>query len=400
MLGRKEHRVISDKMKPLMENNSVIRAMFEEGTILREKYGAENVYDFSLGNPNVAPPKEVNESMIRFLQEANQDIHGYMSNAGFPEVREIVAQSINKNHGTDFSKNNVIMTCGAAGGLNTALKTILNPGEEVLVFVPYFLEYNWYVKNVDGVVVGVNTDENFLPDLKDFESKINARTRGVILNTPNNPTGVVYSAEMIQGISEILLRKQKELNRTLFILADEPYRELAYENIEVPYITKYYPNTIVSYSFSKSLSLPGERIGYLVIPNEMEEAQLVIDTASNANRILGFVNAPSLIQKVIGECIESKVDIDYYDRNRQTLYQMITGLGFSCVYPKGAFYLFMKSPMEDDTAFVEIAKKHRILLVSGAAFGAKGYVRLAYCVSYETLLASKESFKKLAEETL
>jgi len=392
--------MISEKMKPLMANNSVIRAMFEEGTRMREIYGAENVYDFSLGNPNVPAPKAVNESMIRLLKEDHQDIHSYMSNAGFPEVRDAIARSINQKHQTGFTRNNIIMTCGAAGGLNVALKTILNPGEEVLVFVPYFLEYNWYVKNVDGIVVGVDTHEDFMPDLDDFEKKINGKTRAVILNTPNNPTGVVYPASVIGRIAEILLRKQKELGRTLFILGDEPYRELVYDGTQVPYITKYYPNTIISYSFSKSLSLPGERIGYLVIPDEMEEARLVFDTASNANRILGFVNAPSLIQKVIGECIDAKVDIDYYDRNRRTLYEMVTRLGFSCAEPKGAFYLFMKSPMVDDKAFVETAKKHRILMVSGGAFGAPGYVRLAYCVSYETILRSKESFEKLAEETL
>ena len=222
----------------------------------------------------------------------------------------------------------------------------------------------------------------------------------MLLNSPNNPTGVVYPAEVLSAIAEILKRKQKELNRTLFILSDEPYRELAYDNTVVPYVTKFYPNTIVAYSFSKSLSLPGERIGYLVIPDEMEESQLVFDTASNANRILGFVNAPSLIQKVIGECIDAKVDVGYYDRNRLALYDMVTELGFECTKPKGAFYLFMKSPMEDDKAFVEIAKKHRILMVSGGAFGQPGYVRLAYCVSYETILNAKASFQKLAEETL
>jgi aspartate aminotransferase len=392
--------VISEKLKPLMANNSVIRAMFEEGTKMKEAFGAENVYDFSLGNPNVPAPAEVNQSMIRLLTQSEPDLHAYMNNAGFPDVREAIAKSINKANGTNFHKGNILMTCGAAGGINVALNVIMNPGDEVLVFVPYFLEYNWYVNNVDGKVVGVRTDGDFMPDLADFEAKISDKTRVLLLNSPNNPTGVVYPAEVLAAISEILQRKQKELGRTLFILSDEPYRELAYDGTAVPYVTKFYPNTIVAYSFSKSLSLPGERIGYLVIPDEMEEAQLVFDTASNANRILGFVNAPSLIQKVIGECIDAKVDVAYYDRNRQTLYDMVTELGFQCIKPKGAFYLFMKSPLEDDKAFVEIAKKHRVLMVSGGAFGLPGYVRLAYCVSYETILNAKESFKKLAEETL
>jgi aspartate aminotransferase len=392
--------VISEKLKPLMANNSVIRAMFEDGAIMREKYGSENVYDFSLGNPNVPAPAQVNEAMIRLLQKSEPDIHAYMNNAGFPNIREIIAQSINKSGGTSFDKGNIIMTCGAAGGINVALNVIMNPGDEVLVFVPYFLEYNWYVNNVGGKVVRVQTDKDFMPDLADFESKITDKTRVLLLNSPNNPTGVVYPASVIAAISEILSRKQKELNRTLFILSDEPYRELAYDGTVVPYVTKFYPNTIVAYSFSKSLSLPGERIGYLVIPSEIEEAQLVFDTASNANRILGFVNAPSLIQKVIGECIDARVDVAYYDRNRLALYNMITELGFECIKPMGAFYLFVKSPMEDDKAFVELAKKYRLLMVSGAAFGSPGYVRLAYCVSYETILNAKESFQKLAEETL
>lgn len=392
--------MISEKLKPLMANNSVIRAMFEEGTKMREKYGSENVYDFSLGNPNVPAPPQINEAMIRLLSESEPDLHSYMNNAGFPDVRNIIAQSINKSSGTDFDKDNIIMTCGAAGGINVALNVIINPGDEVIVFVPYFLEYNWYVNNVDGKVVRVQTDQNFMPDLIDFEAKITDKTRALILNSPNNPTGVVYPAEIIVALSEILDRKQTEFNRTMFILSDEPYRELAYDGTVVPYVTKFYPNTIVAYSFSKSLSLPGERIGYLVIPDEMEEARLVFDTASNANRILGFVNAPSLIQKVIGECIEAKVDVEYYNRNRLALYNMVTELGFECIKPRGAFYLFMKSPMEDDKAFVEIAKKHRLLMVSGAAFGSPGYVRLAYCVSYETILNAKESFQKLAEETL
>jgi aspartate aminotransferase len=383
-----------------MANNSVIRAMFEEGTKMREKYGSENVYDFSLGNPNVPAPVQVNEAMIRLLQKSEPDLHAYMNNAGFPDVREIIAQSINKSSGTSFHKGNIIMTCGAAGGINVALNVIMNPGDEVLVFEPYFLEYKWYVNNVGGKVVGVETDKDFMPNLTDFESKISDKTRVLLLNSPNNPTGVVYPAEMIAAISEILSKKQKEFNRTMFILSDEPYRELAYDGTIVPYVTKFYPNTIVAYSFSKSLSLPGERIGYLVIPSEIEEAQLVFDTASNANRILGFVNAPSLIQKVIGECIEAKVDVEYYDRNRMALYSMLTELGFECTKPMGAFYLFMKSPMEDDKAFVELAKKYRLLMVSGAAFSAPGYVRLAYCVSYETILNAKASFQKLAEETL
>jgi len=382
-----------------MANNSAIRTMFEEGDRMRAELGAENVYDFSLGNPNVPVPSEAKQALRDLIEEDSPDLHGYMSNAGFPDVRETVARHINKEHGTSFSAKNILMTVGAAGGMNVALKTILNAGEEVIIFAPYFLEYNWYVDNFDGKVVQAATDrKNFQPDLADLEKKIGEKTRVVLINSPNNPTGAVYSEETIRGISEILDRKQKELGRTIFILADEPYRELAYDGIKVPYITRYYDNTIVSYSFSKSLSVPGERIGYLVIPDELEDSELVIDAAGNANRIMGFVNAPSLQQKMIARCIDAKADIGYYDRNRQTLYKCLKECGFECIRPEGAFYLFVKSPVADENGFCKAAKKYNIIMVPGSAFAGPGYVRLAYCVSYETILASEKGFRKLAAE--
>ena len=375
--------MISEKMKPL-----------------RAKYGRENVFDFSLGNPDAPTPPEVKQAIKEIVEEEPDLIlHGYMSNAGFEDVRETIARHINKTQGTNFSKKNILMTVGAASGLNVALKTILNPGEEVVIFTPYFLEYNWYVNNYDGVVVQAPTDKKtFQPDLKSFEKLVGDKTRVVLINSPHNPTGVVYSEETIKGIADILKKKQKELNRAIFIIADEPYRELAYDGVEVPYITKYYENTIVAYSYSKSLSLPGERIGYLVIPDELEESQLVFDTASNANRILGCVNAPSLQQKVIAKCVDAKVDLDYYDRNRKALYEGLKECGFECIMPQGAFYLFVKSPVEDEAEFCKTAKKYNILMVPGSAFAGPGYVRLAYCVSYETIQNSLPGFKKLAQE--
>jgi aspartate aminotransferase len=290
------------------------------------------------------------------------------------------------------------MTAGAAGGINVALKTILDPGEEVIIFKPYFLEYNWYVNNFDGKVVQAKTDPCFQPDLKDLENKISEKTRVLLLNSPNNPTGAIYSEETIKKIAGILMKKQKELGRTLFILADEPYRELVYDGNEVPCIMKFYPNTIVSYSYSKTLSLPGERIGYIVIPDELEESSLVIDTAGNANRIAGFVNAPSLQQKIVKKCVSARADVAYYDRNRKALYDLITDCGFQCVKPQGAFYLFVKSPVPDEKEFCKAAKKYNIIMVPGSSFALPGYVRLAYCVSYETILASMGAFKKLAGE--
>lgn len=383
-----------------MANNSAIRTMFEEGDQMRAKYGRENVFDFSLGNPDAPTPPEVKQAIKEIVEEEPDLIlHGYMSNAGFEDVRETIARHINKTQGTNFSKKNILMTVGAASGLNVALKTILNPGEEVVIFTPYFLEYNWYVNNYDGVVVQAPTDKKtFQPDLKAFEKLVGDKTRVVLINSPHNPTGVVYSEETIKGIANILKKKQKELNRAIFIIADEPYRELAYDGVEVPYITKYYENTIVAYSYSKSLSLPGERIGYLVIPDELEESELVFDTASNANRILGCVNAPSLQQKVIAKCVDAKVDLDYYDRNRKALYEGLKDCGFECIMPQGAFYLFVKSPVEDEAEFCKTAKKYNTLMVPGSAFAGPGYVRLAYCVSYETIQNSLPGFKKLAQE--
>ena len=392
--------MISEKMKPLVNNNSAIRAMFEEGNKLRAKYGAENVYDFSLGNPNVPAPEEVKEAIIDLV--TNEDpvvLHGYMSNAGFEDVRQSIAESLNRRFGTNFAAKNLIMTVGAASGLNVILKTILNPGEEVIVFAPYFLEYGSYVRNYDGKLVEVSPDTStFQPNLEELEQKITANTRAVIVNTPHNPTGVVYSEETIKKLAAILEAKQKEFGSVIYLISDEPYRELAYDGVEVPYLTKYYANTVVGYSYSKSLSLPGERIGYLVIPDEVDGSEEVIAAAAIANRVNGSVNAPSLIQKVIGRCVDCKVNLEYYDRNRTTLYEGLTKLGLECIKPQGAFYLFVKSPVPDEKEFVAAGKKYNILMVPGSSFACPGYVRLAYCVSYECIQNSLPAFAKLMEE--
>ena len=393
--------MIAEKMKNMVANSSAIRAMFEEGNRLAQIYGRENVYDFSLGNPNVPAPQEVKNAMIELLQEEDPVVlHGYTnSNAGYPEVREAVAASLNERFGTAFTGNNIVMTVGAAGGLNVALKTILNPGDEVITFAPYFGEYRSYTANYDGVLIAISPNtENFQPKLDEFEEKITAKTKAVIVNTPNNPTGVVYSEETIKKMAAILEKKQKEFGTDIYLISDEPYRELAYDGVEVPYLTKYYANTIVGYSFSKSLSLPGERIGYLVIPDEAADSEDLISAASVATRILGFVNAPTLQQKAVEKCLYAKTDISYYDRNRETLYNGLQELGFSCIKPEGAFYLFVKSPIEDEKAFCAAAKKYNILIVPGSSFGCPGYVRIAYCVAYETIVNSLPKFKELAEE--
>ena len=392
--------MISEKKKPYVKNNSAIRMMFEEGNRLRAKYGADKVFDFSLGNPSVPAPDSVREAIIELVNTTDPTVlHGYMSNAGFEDVRQTIAESLNRRFDTKFSAKNLIMTVGAASGLNVILKTILNPGEEVIVFAPYFLEYGAYVRNYDGVLVEISPDTTtFQPNLAEFEQKITPKTRAVIVNTPHNPTGVVYSEETIKKLSAILEAKQKEFGTVIYLISDEPYRELAYDGVEVPYLTKYYNNTVVGYSYSKSLSLPGERIGYLVIPDEADGSEELISAATIANRTLGCVNAPSLIQKVVAKCVDAKTDLVAYDKNRQALYNGLKECGFECIKPQGAFYLFVKSPVEDEKAFCEAGKKYNILMVPGSSFACPGYVRLAYCVSYETIVNSLPEFKKLAAE--
>ncbi len=393
--------MIAEKMKDMVKNSSAIRAMFEEGTKMASLYGKDQVYDFSLGNPNVPAPESVKNIILDLVsKEDPKDLHGYTnSNSGYKEVRETIAHSLNGRFGTSFLGKNIIMTVGAAGGLNVILKTLLDPLDEVIVFCPYFGEYRSYVSNFDGVLVEISADtKTFLPNIAEFEKKITAKTKAIILNTPNNPSGVVYPEHVIRKISEILVCKQKEFGTEIYLISDEPYREIVYDGVEVPYLTKYYDNTIVVYSYSKSLSLPGERIGYLVIPDEVSQSDLVLAAANVANRILGFVNAPTLLQKVVARCIEEQTDVAYYDRNRNTLYEGLTKLGFECVKPEGAFYLFMKSPISDEKVFCEQAKKYHILMVPGTSFSCSGYVRLAYCVSYETIVRSLPEFKKLAQE--
>ena len=394
--------MISGKMKPLVENNSVIRVMFEEGKRLAAIYGAENVYDFSLGNPNVPAPPEVEQALLDTLREEESTfVHGYMSNAGYEDVRETIAQSLNSRFGTRFSQKNILMTVGAASGLNVILKTILNPGDEVIVFAPYFVEYGNYVRNYDGqlTVISPNTAD-FQPNLEEFAEKITGRTKAVIINTPNNPTGVVYSHETLTRLAEIMRQKTKELGTEMVLISDEPYRELAYDGVEVPYVTKYYADTVVCYSYSKSLSLPGERIGYLVIPDEFTDSEAVFTAATIANRVLGCVNAPSLMQRVIKRCIEAdaRVNLEAYDKNRNLLYQGLKKLGFSCIKPEGAFYLFVKAPEPDEKAFCARAQKHNLLLVPGSSFACPGYVRIAYCVSEDQITRAMSAFEALAQE--
>lgn len=391
--------MIARKMVKYVEGSSVTRAMFEEGKKLAALYGAENVYDFSLGNPSVEPPKAVKDAIGDVLESgAPCFVHGYMNNSGYEEVREAISSALNKRFSTSFHAGNIVMTVGAAGGLNVILKTLLDPEDEVIAFAPYFGEYNNYVANFDGRMVAVSPNPpSFQPNLKEFEEKITPRTKAVIINNPNNPTGVVYREETIRGMADVLDRKQREYGTSIYLIADEPYRELAYDGVQVPYLTKYYRNTIVGYSYSKSLSLPGERIGYLAIPSEIDDFEDVSCAANVANRILGFVNAPSLMQLVVAKCLDESTDVAAYDRNRKMLWDALSEYGYEVTKPEGAFYLWVKAMEEDDAAFVARAKEHHLLLVPGSSFMCPGYVRIAYCVDPAMIQRSLPAFQKLAE---
>ena len=390
--------MISDEMIKLVNGSSAIRAMFEEGKKLASIYGAENVFDYSLGNPSVEPPKEVKDAIIKILNSEEPNyVHGYTNNSGFEDVRQSVAEYTNKKFGTNFSLENVVMTNGAAAALNIVFRCILNPGDEIITFAPFFTEYRNYVSSYGCTLTVVPADtETFEVNFEEFEKLISPKTKGVLMNTPNNPSGVVYSEETIKKIAAIMDAKQKEFGTDIYLISDEPYRELVYENIEVPYVSKYYKNTFVAYSFSKSLSLPGERIGYLIANSEMKDFEKMMFALNVANRVAGFVNANSLFQRVIPYCLDCKVDIEVYNRNRIDLYNKLTDLGFKCVKPVGAFYMFPQTPIEDDVAFCNAAKEFNLLLVPGSGFGCKGHMRLSYCVSHDTIINSFPAFEKLS----
>ena len=321
-----------------------------------------------------------------------------MNNAGYEDVREAVADSLNRRFGTTFSGDGILMTVGAAGGLNTALRTLVDPGDEVICFAPFFGEYTNYIKNFGGVPVVVPADtRTFQLNLEGLDDTINERTKALIINNPNNPSGVVYSADTLRQLQAILEKAEKRVGHPIYVISDEPYRELVYDGVTVPFMSLYIKNCIIGYSFSKSLSLPGERIGYLAVPKEVDGYGELMDGLTVAERILGFVNAPSLQQRMIKRCIDEATDVAAYDKNRRFLYESLTEMGFECIRPEGAFYLFMKSPIEDEKVFVAEGKKHNILMVPATSFGCPGYVRLAYCVSYDMIQRSMPAFKALAE---
>ncbi|GAA0120973.1 MAG: pyridoxal phosphate-dependent aminotransferase [Clostridium argentinense] len=392
--------MISKDMMKLGKKRSIIRDIFEYGKIRSKEIGAENVFDFSLGNPSIPAPDCVKETIIDLLEkEDSMVLHGYTSAQGDANVRTTIADFINNNYGTRLSADNIYMTVGAAASLTISLKALAVPGDEFIVFTPFFPEYRTFIESAGGKLVAVQSNEDdFQIDIAKFTEAITPNTKAVVFNSPNNPSGVVISKENVIALCKTLKEKSKEYGHPIYLISDEPYRELVYDDIEVPYLTKYYDNTLVCYSFSKSLSLPGERIGYIVVSNEMEDAQDVYAAVCGAGRALGYVCAPSLFQRVISKCIGMTSDIAVYKKNRDLLYDGLTKLGYQCIKPDGAFYLFVKSMEPDASAFCEKAKKHELLLVPSDDFGCPGYVRISYCVSTEQIINSMPAFEKLAKE--
>ena len=391
---------INNKSLALGSKRSIIREIFEYSKVRASQIGADKVYDFSLGNPSVEPPKDVEDTIKELLLTENATtLHGYTSAQGDFSVRKTISDSLNSRFNLDLTADNIYMTCGAAASLSICLKAVMNKGDECVVFAPFFTEYRVFIENAEGaVVISKPQAKTFQIDVNDFESKITEKTKAVIINSPNNPSGVVYSEETIKAVCDVLSRKQKEYGKVIYLIADEPYRELVYGDLKVPYLMNYYDNTLVCYSFSKSLSLPGERIGYIAVNPKMQDAKSIYLAVCGAGRMLGYVCAPSLFQRVVARCLNAKVNVKAYKENRDLLYNSLVKYGFECVEPDGAFYLFVKSPLKDATSFYEKAKEHEILIVPCDDFGVEGYVRIAYCVDKKRIENSLPSFEKLAKE--
>jgi aspartate aminotransferase len=389
---------VSRKLKQQMAEGGWIRKMFEEGIALKQKFGERNVFDLSLGNPVIEPPDAFREEIGKWVNSPRPGMHRYMPNAGYPETRAAVAEHLASATGLPFTANEVVMTCGAAGALNTVLKTILNPGDEVIIFAPFFVEYIYYIDNHQGVSRTVPTDGRFLPDLDMFESSLTPETRAVIINSPNNPTGVVYGRDVLERIGEVLARKEREYGGEIFLVSDDVYRKLVYDGVECPYVFDYHPRSIVATSHSKDLAVPGERIGYIAVSPRFSERQELVNGLIFCNRVLGYVNAPALMQNVVRALQDASVDMAQYARKRDVLYNGLMEMGYSVVKPEGAFYIFPRSPLEDDTAFVRELQKHNVLAVPGRGFGTPGYFRICYCVEDWVVEGSLAGFRSAARE--
>lgn len=389
---------ISKKIENYLSGASWIRKMFEEGERLRKIYGPEKVYDFTLGNPDVEPPAAFKEALRRLALEPVPGMHRYMSNAGYPETRLAIAEVLAEQTGLPFNDNHVVMTCGAGGALNVVLKTLLDPGDEVIVLSPFFVEYKFYIDNHGGVIKVAPTTSEFKLDIDAINKAITSRTKALIINTPNNPTGVVYDSGSLEELGKLLETREAELGRPVFVISDEPYAKIVYDGITVPSVFNWIKNSIVVTSHSKDLALPGERIGYIAFSPLIEDPGMLMEGLVFCNRTLGFVNAPALMQRLVAGLQRESVDIGEYQEKRDILYNNLTDLGFKMVKPQGAFYLFPASPIPDDVEFVRAAQKHNILLVPGSGFGAPGYFRISYCIDKRIILNSLPAFRALALE--
>ena len=376
---------VSNKIKNFMDQGSWIRRMFEEGIELKQRYGEDNVFDLSLGNPVLDPPAEFFDELKRFASDPVPGMHRYMPNAGVLETRTAVSNQLSRETGLGFSAKEIVMTCGAGGGLNVVMKTLMDPGDEFVIFSPFFVEYHFYADNHGGSCRVVPPDENFLPDMDEFQDAVTHKTRGVLINSPNNPTGVLYSSEVLEQISEIIDEKEKEFGTEIYLVSDEPYRKLLFDDLEYPHIFNHLVRSIVATSHSKDLALPGERIGYIAVNPALEDREELIDGLVFCNRTLGFVNAPALIQYIVASLQSITVDVSIYEKKRDYLHEALVRMGYSVVRPQGAFYMFPRSPIEDDVRFVEELKKHKVLAVPGRGFGLPGYFRLSYCLEDSTI---------------
>ncbi|MBN2557171.1 MAG: pyridoxal phosphate-dependent aminotransferase [Clostridia bacterium] len=390
--------MFSDKIIADLKSASFIRAMFEQGNRLRQIYGDENVYDFSIGNPEIEPPEEVINAIREIASSREYGTHRYMSNAGYLFVRKAIAGRLSQAYGMEVPAENICMTCGAAAGLNVVFKSILNPGEEAIMFAPYFAEYKFYIGNAGGVPAIVETDENFQIDAAAFRAAIKPGTKAVLINSPNNPTGVIYKDEILEKMAGIIKEKEKEYGTGIIVVSDEPYNEIVYEADRLPVVFRIFENAIVVNSYSKSLALPGERIGYVAVSPKLKQNGLLMEAIVFNNRTLGFVNAPAIVQRIVAKAIDAAVDPGIYRERRDILYNHLTSLGFQCQKPEGAFYLFVKSPVENEMDFVETALRNNVLVVPGRGFGRAGYFRIAFCVGLDTIKGSLKAFEKIAAE--
>jgi aspartate aminotransferase len=381
-----------------MAEGSWIRRMFEEGAIMKKRYGEENVFDLSLGNPIVEPPPEFNQELKKLAEQPLPGMHRYMSNAGYAETRAAVAEQLALETGIKFTMNEIIMTCGAAGALNVVLKTILNAGDEVIIFAPYFAEYVHYIDNHYGVARILPTDEHFAPKLDKLENAINEKTRAVIVNSPNNPSGAVYDEQRLQGLGEVLRKKETQYGTQILLVSDEAYRRLIYDGVKYPFPVRYHPQSIITTSHSKDLALPGERIGYIAVNPNCHQREELVNGFIHLNRTLGFVNASALMQHIVRHLQAVTVSVAEYQQKRDFLYDHLTKMGYSLVKPQGAFYIFPKTPLEDDVAFVRELQELKVLTVPGSGFGTPGYFRISYCVDDQTIEGSLSGFREIAQK--